>query len=51
MSWERCDDHPVVARIRPGDIVVTKTLDAGGRDERNVLRAAPGNPMVGLPFI
>jgi amidase len=39
--------HPVVARIKPGDVVITRTLDAGGRDERNVLRAQPSNPMVG----
>lgn len=39
--------HPVVARIKPGDIVITKTLDAGARDERNVQRAQPSNPMVG----
>jgi amidase len=43
--------HPVVARIKPGDVVITKTLDAGARDERNVLRAAPSNPMVGPIYI
>jgi acetamidase/formamidase len=43
--------HPVVARVKPGDVVVTKTLDAGGRDERNVLRAQPSNPMVGPIYI
>lgn len=43
--------HPVVARIKPGDVVVTRTLDAGGRDERNVLRAQPSNPMVGPIYI
>ncbi|MEX2154293.1 MAG: acetamidase/formamidase family protein [Gemmatimonadaceae bacterium] len=43
--------HPVVARIKPGDIVITKTLDAGARDERNVLRAQPFNPMVGPIYI
>jgi len=41
--------HPVVARIKPGDIVMTKLLDAGARDDRNILRAQPSNPMVG-PF-
>jgi len=46
-------DHrwPVVARIKPGDVVITKTLDAGGRDENNVLRASPSNPMVGPIYI
>jgi amidase len=43
--------HPVVARIKPGDVVITRTLDAGGRDERNVLRAQPSNPMVGPIYI
>jgi amidase len=43
--------HPVVARVKPGDVIVTKTLDAGGRDERNVLRAQPSNPMVGPIYI
>lgn len=39
--------HPVVARIRPGDIVVTKVPDSHGRDERGVQVAEPVNPMVG----
>lgn len=43
--------HPVVARIKPGDLVITKTLDAGGRDDRHVLRAQPPNPMVGPIYI
>ena len=43
--------HPVVARIKPGDVVVTRTLDAGARDHRNVLRAQPSNPMVGPIYI
>jgi amidase len=43
--------HPVVARIKPGDVVVTRTLDAGGRDHLNVLRAQPSNPMVGPIYI
>jgi len=41
--------HPVFTRIRPGDLVVTKTLDAGGQDENDVQRAAAGNPLSG-PF-
>jgi acetamidase/formamidase len=48
--WNTLDHrHAVVARIKPGDIVVTKTLDASGYDDRDVQRAASGNPMVG-PF-
>ncbi|HEV8130899.1 MAG TPA: acetamidase/formamidase family protein [Acidobacteriota bacterium] len=41
--------HPVLARIRPGDLVVTKTLDSGGQDERGVQRNEPSNPLTG-PF-
>src|SRR6266581_708261 len=48
--WNTLDHrHPVVARIKPGDVVVTKTLDASGYDDHDVRRAASGNPMVG-PF-
>ena len=39
--------HPIVARIKPGDIVNTKTPDSHGRDERGVQIAQPVNPMVG----
>lgn len=41
--------HPVLARVRPGDTIVTKTLDAGGQDEKDVHRSEPGNPLTG-PF-
>lgn len=41
--------HPVLARIRPGETVVTKTLDASGRDETGTVRASPPNPLTG-PF-
>ena len=27
--------YPVLARIKPGDTVVTKTLDSGGQDYKN----------------
>jgi len=37
------------ARVRPGDTVVTKALDAGGQDERGARLAEPGNPLTG-PF-
>jgi acetamidase/formamidase len=48
--WNTLDHrHPVVRRIRPGDIVVTKTIDASGYDDHEKQRAASGNPMVG-PF-
>lgn len=48
--WNTLDHrHPVVKRIRPGDVVATKTLDASGYDEHERQRAAASNPMVG-PF-
>lgn len=43
--------HPVLARIKPGDTVRTRTLDAGGQDERGLRRAEPGNPLTGPFFI
>lgn len=46
--WNTLDHrHPVVQRIKPGDVVVTKTIDASGYDDHDVRRAATGNPMVG----
>jgi len=42
--------HPVLQRVRPGDTVVTKTIDSFGQDEKGVLRhPEPGNPLTG-PF-
>jgi acetamidase/formamidase len=41
--------HPVLKRVRPGDTVVTKTLDASGRDENGAVRGEPSNPLTG-PF-
>jgi acetamidase/formamidase len=41
--------HPVLARIKPGTPVATKTLDASGRDEHGMVRAKPPNPLTG-PF-
>jgi amidase len=41
--------HPVLKRVRPDDTVMTKTLDASGRDEKGVSRSEPGNPLTG-PF-
>lgn len=37
-------------RIRPGDVVITKTLDSGGQDDKDVHRSDPGNPLTG-PFV
>lgn len=42
--------HPPLLRIKPGDVVRTKTLDAGGTDEKSVRRHPEfGNPLTG-PF-
>jgi acetamidase/formamidase len=42
--------HPVLQRIKPGDRVITKTIDAAGQDEKGVQRhPEPGNPLTG-PF-
>ena len=40
---------PAVLRIRPGDIVRTKTVDAAGVDEKGNSRSLGGNPQTG-PF-
>ena len=41
--------HPVLQRVKPGDRVITKTVDAGGQDEKGAQRSEPGNPLTG-PF-
>ena len=42
--------HPVFARVKTGDTIITKTLDSGGQDEKGVRRhPEPGNPLTG-PF-
>src|SRR5262245_61367564 len=41
--------HPVLKRVRPGDTVITKTIDAGGQDEKDVRRGQFSNPLTG-PF-
>ena len=38
--------HSPLARIRPGETVSTKTIDASGRDETGTQRARPSNPLV-----
>ena len=43
-------NHPVEARIRPGDTVITKTVDSAGWDYMGVRRTKThGNPLTG-PF-
>ena len=41
--------HPPALRIRPGDRVVTRTIDAGGRDRNGDQVAQGPNPQIG-PF-
>src|SRR6185369_16697169 len=41
--------NPVFQRIKPGDVVVTKTLDSGGQNERNEQMSPGSNPLTG-PF-
>ena len=43
--------NAVAARIRPGDVVITKTLDAGGQDEKDAKRSEPSNPLTGPFFV
>lgn len=43
--------HEVLARIRPGDTVVTKTIDASGYDENTKLVGERSNPLTGPFFI
>jgi amidase len=41
--------HPPALRVKPGDHVITSTIDAGGVDAAGVKRAPGGNPETG-PF-
>ncbi len=43
--------HPPVLRIKPGDRVVTKTIDAGGVDWDGKTRAPGPNPQTGPFFV
>lgn len=43
--------HPVLQTIKPGDTVVTKTIDASGRDEVGKQVAESPNPLTGPFFI
>jgi amidase len=43
--------HEVLARIKPGDTVVTKTIDAGGYDEHAKKVGERSNPQTGPFFI
>ena len=43
--------HEVLARIKPGETIVTKTIDAGGYDENTKKMAEPSNPLTGPFFV
>ncbi|MBM3804147.1 MAG: hypothetical protein FJW26_17755 [Acidimicrobiia bacterium] len=43
--------HPVLKRVRSGDTVVTKTLDASGMDETGVRKSQYGNPLTGAFYV
>jgi amidase len=43
--------HPVLLKIKPGDVVATKTLDSSGRDDHGDARSARGNPLTGPFFV
>jgi acetamidase/formamidase len=43
--------HPPVLRIRPGDRVITSTIDAFGNDSEGRLVGARGNPQTGPFFV
>jgi len=41
--------HPVKQRIRPGEVVTTRTVDSSGKDHEGKEVTPPGNPLTG-PF-
>jgi acetamidase/formamidase len=43
--------HPVLAKIRPGEKIQTRLLDAGGYDEAKVRKGERGNPLTGPFFV
>src|SRR5437667_3742914 len=43
--------NAVLKRIKPGDVVVTKTLDSGGMDDKSTVRSEGGNPLTGAFYI
>jgi len=42
-------DNPVFKRIKPGEVIVTKTLDSGGKNFHSEQSSPGGNPLTG-PF-
>ena len=43
--------HPVLIRIKSGEVVSTKTLDSAGLDERAQKKSEPFNPLTGPFFV
>ena len=43
--------HAVLARIKPGATVTTKTIDASGRDDTGTIRGRSPNPLTGPFFV
>ena len=43
--------HPVLHRVKPGDSIVTRTLDSNGLDEKDVRHSEPFNPLTGPFFV
>jgi len=41
--------NPVLKRVQNGDTIATKTIDAGGQDEKGARPSGPSNPLTG-PF-
>jgi amidase len=44
-------DNPVFKRIRPGEVIVTKTLDSGGKNFHSDQSSPGGNPLTGPYYI
>jgi acetamidase/formamidase len=43
--------NAVLLRISQGDVVITKTVDSGGMDDRGQSRATGGNPLTGAFYV
>ncbi len=43
--------HPVLLKIKPGDTVVTRTIDASGRDDKGEVVGEASNPLTGAFYI
>jgi amidase len=43
--------HPVLSRIKPGDVIITRTIDAGGQDHTGARKSTPANPLTGPFFV